>query len=214
MRTVFKSVGDMEEPKSRPHAPAVLRNRDPILEILRRVLPERGRVLEIASGTGEHVAYFAPRLSEDLIWQPSDRSPDSVNAIDLYAAESGAPNILPAAIVDVLNDAWEVGDADAVLCCNMFQVSPMEAVDGLFQGAAKLLPDGAPLLLYGPYKRHGAHISESNAIFDDGLKTRNPRWGVRCLDSEVLPRAEEHGFAAEDILPMPANNFMIVLRKS
>jgi hypothetical protein len=204
----------MEEPKSRPHAPAVLRNRDPIFEILKRVLPERGLVLEIASGTGEHVAYFAPRLSQELIWQPSDMETGRLNDIDLHAMESGAANIRPGMIVDVLSDRWGIAHADAVLCCNMFQVSPIEAVGGLFQGAGKLLRTGAALVLYGPFKRHGAHIAGSNATFDEGLKKRDPRWGVRCLEGEVLPRAVEHGFAMEEILPMPANNFTILLRKT
>ncbi|MEY4879108.1 MAG: hypothetical protein RJB62_577 [Pseudomonadota bacterium] len=197
----------------RAHAPATLRNREPILEILQRVLPAKGIVLEIASGTGEHVAYFAPRLSPDLLWQPSDVSADKLNDIDLYARESRAMNILAALVLDT-QDPWPLHHADAILCCNMIHIAPWEAAIGLIEGAARVLPANAPLVLYGPYKRQGEHTAPSNAEFDKGLKARNPRWGLRCLDTDVLPLAIANGFRAEEIIPMPANNLAIVLRRT
>jgi hypothetical protein len=198
----------------RRHAPATLRNRDAILDVLRALLPEAGLLLEIASGSGEHAAFMAPQL-EPLVWQPSDFDADALAGIDAHARDSGATNILPAVQLDVAADVWPLAAADAILCCNMVHIAPWTAAEGLLRGAARLLLEpGAPLLLYGPFRRHGAHTAPSNAAFDDSLKTRDPRWGVRCLDTEVAPLAARHGFALDRSVDMPANNLTVVFRRT
>jgi len=197
----------------RGHAPATLRNRGPILDVLKRVLAARGMLLEIASGTGEHAAFMTPRLSDHWIWQPSDLSPDALEDIDSYAAESGCERIRPAFVLDVTERTWPIDRADAILCCNMIHIAPWEAAAGLFAGSARTLPPGAPLVLYGPFKRHGEHTAPSNAEFDAVfLRGRNPLWGVRCLDWQVAPLVEEN-FTLEEIVQMPANNLTVIFRR-
>lgn len=204
---------------SRPHAPATLRNRDAILAALRDILPPSGLLLEIASGTGEHAAYIAPRLPEGWTWQPSEPSPDALAVIDAYAADSYAADsdsprrIRPAIRLDVQGDPWPLDHADAVFCANMIHIAPWPAAEGLFRGASRILAADAPLILYGPFRRDGAHTAPSNAAFDDSLKARDPAWGVRCLDTEVAPLAKAHGFALAGITPMPANNLTVVFRR-
>lgn len=205
----------MSEPRPDPrrHAPATLRNRDAILAVLRQEVPKTGLLLEIASGSGEHAAFLAPRLAP-LLWQPSDFEADALPSIDAHAADSKAATIRPAVQLDVTQDPWPVTAADAILCCNMIHIAPWQAAEGLFAGAARLLPAGAPLLLYGPFKRHGAHTAPSNAKFDDEfLKARDPRWGVRCLDTEVTPLAQRCGFTRAAVHDMPANNLTVIFRK-
>jgi len=171
-----------------------------------------GVLLEIASGSGEHAAWMAPQLSP-LIWQPSDYEAEALPSIDAHAADSAAANIRPALQLDVTQAAWPVTKADAILCCNMIHIAPWSAAEGLFAGAARILPTGAPLLLYGPFKRQGKHTAPSNEKFDaEFLKARNPDWGVRCLDTEVTPLAEANGFARAAIHEMPANNLTVVFR--
>ena len=196
------------------HAPATLRNREPILAVLKRVLPAEGLLLEIASGTGEHAAFIAPRLHAGLQWQPSDASPDALADIDSYASDSDCSRIRPAIVLDTCEAKWPIDKADAVLCCNMIHIAPWAAAEGLAAGAARILPKGAPLILYGPYKRNGAHTAPSNKSFDDGLKAQDPRWGVRCLDKEIIPLAEKFGFRLDEIVEMPANNLTIIFRRS
>jgi hypothetical protein len=193
--------------------PATLRNRDAILSVLRQEAPKAGLLLEIASGSGEHAAFMAPQLG-DLLWQPSDFEADALPSIDAHAADSGAATIRPALQLDVTQDPWPVTAADAILCCNMIHIAPWHAAEGLFAGAARLLPAGAPLLLYGPFKRDGAHTAPSNAKFGaEFLKARDPAWGVRCLDTEVTPLAQRCGFVRAAIHEMPANNLTVVFRK-
>ena len=196
-----------------PHAPATARNREPILAVLQRVLPARGLMLEIASGTGEHAAYMAPRLPDALEWQPTDVSPAALAGIDAHARASGCERIRPALELDTTEATWPIAHCDAILCCNMIHIAPFEAAEGLFRGSARLLEGGAPLILYGPFKRHGAHTAPSNESFDAGLKARDPCWGVRCLDTEIAPLAERTGFALEEIVPMPANNLTAIFRR-
>lgn len=191
-------------------APAAARNREPILAVLKRVLPAQGVLLEVASGTGEHAAFMAPQLPA-LVWQPSDADPDALATIDAYARQSGCSRILPAVLLDVRDSAWPV--ADAVLCCNMIHIAPWEAAEALFHGAARILKPDAPLILYGPYKRHGAHTAPSNASFDADLRRRNPAWGVRCLDTDIAPLAGETGFALDETIQMPANNMTVIFRR-
>lgn len=195
----------------RLQAPAVQRNRDPILDVLRRVLPTAGTVLEIASGSGEHVVHFA-RALPDLTFQPSDIDVESLKSIAAWVASSGVPNILPPLHLDVAADHWPIEAADAVMCINMIHISPWTATEGLLAGAAKLLPRAGVLYLYGPYKRGQQHTAPSNAAFDADLRARNPAWGVRDL-GDVARCAADAGFDAPDVFDMPANNLSVVFRR-
>ena len=195
------------------HAPATLRNREPILAVLTRVLPAAGLLLEVASGSGEHAAFIAPRLPEGWDWQPSEASLDALADIDARAGNADCSRIRPAIVLNACDPVWPVRAAGAVLCCNMIHIAPLQAAEGLFAGAARILADGAPLILYGPFKRSGAHTAPSNQSFDDGLRARDPRWGVRCLETEVVPLAEKSGFALDELVAMPANNLTVIFRR-
>ena len=193
-------------------SPAAERNREPIVEALRPVLPERGLVLEIASGSGEHAVHFAEAFPK-LLWQPTDAEPAALRSIEARRAESGLFNLLPPVSLDVRAGQWPVPLADAILCINMVHISPWAATAGLMRGAARLLQPGSPLYLYGPYFQDGVETAPSNIAFDADLKARNPEWGLRRLE-DVAAEGEAHGFRLEQILPMPANNLSVVLRKS
>jgi hypothetical protein len=197
----------------RRHAPATLRNRDALLEVLRRHLPKRGTVLEIASGSGEHAAYFIPRLAETLTWQPSDPEAGARVSIDAHAGAARTERIAPALALDVMAADWPVAAADAIFCANMIHIAPLDAVARLMGGAGRILPAGGPLILYGPFRRHGDHTAPSNEAFDDHLRMRDPRSGVRDLEGEVLPQAKRAGLALEATEAMPANNLTVVFRK-
>jgi hypothetical protein len=193
------------------HAAATERNRGPILEILRRVLPPSGLVLEIASGTGQHVTYFAGELPA-LRWQPSDPSPLHLDSIRAWTVASGADNVAPPVQLDVELAPWPLVHADAILNINMIHIAPWSAAEALFRGAARLLPAAGVLFLYGPFKRDGRHTAESNARFDERLRGEDPRWGVRDLgDVETLAAAA--GFGAPEVSAMPANNLSLVFRR-
>ena len=195
----------------RLHAPATQRNRGPILEVLMRLLPSDGTVLEIASGTGEHAAWFAQHL-RPLVWQPSDADPEMRASIDAHAQAQGVRTIQPAIELDVRRAPWPVRHADAVVCINLIHIAPWAAAQGLFQGAAALLPAGAPLLLYGPFTRGGEHTADSNASFDASLRANDPSWGVRDLD-DVDALAASHGFQPSEVVAMPANNLTVAYLK-
>ena len=192
-------------------APAVARNRDPILAVLRRILPPDGLVLEVASGTGEHAAYFAAALPQ-LLWQPSD--PDAVARASIAAHGTAArlANLLPPLDLDAAADRWPATRADAVLCINMIHIAPWAAAMGLFAGAARLLPAGGVLYLYGPFKEGGRHTAPSNEAFDADLRARNALWGVRDLE-EVAALARRHGLDHAETIAMPANNRSVVFRR-
>jgi SAM-dependent methyltransferase len=192
-------------------APATARNRDPILELLRRELPPRGTVLEIASGSGEHVVHFAAALP-GLIFRPSDPEPSARASIDSWIAETGVINVLPAIALDAAAPSWRIAAVDAVLCINMVHIAPWAATLGLVAGAARLLPPGGLLYLYGPYKRGGRHTAPSNEAFDENLRARDPQWGIRDLETVAVVAAEA-GFAAPEIVAMPANNLSLILRR-
>jgi SAM-dependent methyltransferase len=196
-----------QEP-GRLHAAAAERNRAPILEVLRRVLPPAGAVLEIASGTGQHVAFFARALPA-LRWQPSDPSPAHLRSIDAWAA--GADNIAAAVALDVEAEPWPVSRVDAIVNINMIHIAPWSATAALFRGAARLLAPGGVLFLYGPFQRDGRHTAESNQRFDARLRGDDPRWGVRDL-GEVEAVATAAGFPPPEIIAMPANNLSVVFR--
>jgi hypothetical protein len=195
----------------RRSAPHVARNAAPIAEVLQSILPERGLVLEVASGTGEHVLHFA-REFPHLLWQPSDPEPGAVRSIEAWRAEAGHFNLLPALSLDARAALWPVPRADAILCINMVHISPWAATAGLMRGAARLLEQGAPLYLYGAYRRAGVETAPSNEAFDESLKARDPDWGLRDLET-VVAEAEKNGFGLESVIEMPANNLSVIFRK-
>lgn len=196
------------------HAPATLRNREPLREVLARVLPRGSRVLEVASGSGEHAIYFAQHLAV-ASWQPSDPDADARASIDAHRAatrDAHGGRCLPAIALDAMD--WRVVDAfDAVVCINMIHISPFEASEGLFAGAASVLSAGAPLVTYGPYRIDGEHTAESNVRFEAWLHSLDPRFGVRDL-GELEAAAVPHGLTLEERVPMPANNFTLVWRRA
>jgi SAM-dependent methyltransferase len=190
--------------------PATARNREPLLAVLRPRLPAKGTVLEIASGSGEHAVSFGAALPH-LRWQPSDIDPDARASIAAWVEHEGLANVLPPVALDVTQQPWPVAAADAVLCVNMIHIAPWEATQGLLAGAAGVLPPGAPLLLYGPYVVDG-ETAPSNREFDESLRRRDPRWGVREL-RDVEHEAADHGLALVETVAMPANNLVVVLRR-
>jgi SAM-dependent methyltransferase len=197
-------------PDARLFAPAVARNRDPLLAVLRPRLPRAGLVLEVASGSGEHLAALAA-LTPALAFQPTDPDPDARASADAWARHLAAGNLRPALPLDAaLPDTWPVAAADAILCVNMLHIAPWAATLGLLGGAARLLPPGGPLFLYGPFRRGGAHTAPSNGAFDESLRARDPAWGVR--DLEAVAEAAK-GFSPPEIIPMPANNLVVVFRR-
>lgn len=202
-----ESVGD--EPL---FAPAAGRNGAAILEVLRAVLPPSGTVLEVGSGTGEHVARFAAALPA-LTWQPSDPDGRALGSIRAHARSVGLPNLLPPLALDARETLWPVERADAVLCVNVIHIAPYAATEGLLAGAGRVLARGGPLVLYGPFRICGAHTAESNARFDADLRMRDAAWGVRDLET-VLAAAAGHGLHLAERIAMPANNFCVVLRKA
>ncbi len=193
------------------HAPATLRNREPILDVLARVLPRSGTVLEIASGTGEHAVFFASRLAQ-IIWQPSDEDAEARASIELHRSEGALPNVRAPLYIDARTENWGLYEADAIVSINMIHIASWTACQGLMRGAARLLPPAGILYLYGPFRREGTHTASSNASFDDGLRARDPAWGVRDLD-EVTREAEKNGLARVEVVQMPANNLSVVFER-
>lgn len=196
----------------RRSAPHVARNAEPIAEVLSEVLPARGLVLELASGTGEHILHFA-RAFPELLWQPSDAEPAALRSIEAWRADSGLFNLLPAVSLDVRAAEWPVVTADAILAINMVHISPWAATQGLMRGAGRLLEAGAPLTLYGAFRQGVVETAPSNEAFDESLKARDPEWGLRDLE-EVAAEAKRYGFNLERVAPMPANNLSLVFRKA
>lgn len=192
-------------------APAVARNCEPIGDVLAHWLPAAGLVLEIASGTGEHAAYFAAALPH-LTWQPTDPDNAALSSIAAWRETARLPNLLPPVRLDVMTPNWPIGWADSVVCINMIHISPWRAVEALIVGAAKVLAPSGVLFLYGPYKEGGRHTAPSNEAFDADLRARNPEWGVRDLD-DVRALADKHGFTFEKRVEMPANNLSVVFRR-
>ena len=191
-------------------APAAVRNREPIAEVLAEWLPASGLVLEIASGTGEHAAYFAERFPA-FQWQPSDIHPDALASIGAWRDSSHLSNLLAPLPIDAAAPDWPIERADALLSINMVHISPWVSALGLLDGAARLLRSGAPLILYGPWISDDAATATSNLAFDADLKRRNPEWGLRKVE-EFASAARERGVELESTRPMPANNLMLLLR--
>ncbi|MDP6945622.1 MAG: DUF938 domain-containing protein [Myxococcota bacterium] len=198
-------------PDGRLSTGASERNREPILAVLRDVLPASGVVLEVASGAGVHVHHFAQAL-EALTWQPSDPQTDMRRSIDAWVRRAKLDNVRPGLDLDVTTDHWAVGEVDAIVNINMIHASPWETTLGLFRGAARHLRGEGPLTLYGPFRFDGLHTTASNAAFDETLRREDPSWGVRDLQ-RIETVAETQGFSLVDQREMPANNWLVVFRK-
>ena len=203
---VFDDTGEAKR-----FAPATLRNRDTITHVLGAVLPASGTILEIASGTGEHLVHFA-REFPHLNWQPSDYDDAGLASIAAWSAEAALPNILAPVRIDAARAHWPVAQADAILCINMVHISPWAATLGLMAGAGRLLSRGGLLYLYGPFRQAGIPLAEGNASFDASLRDRNPEWGLRSVE-DVAAVAVGAGLALEAVHDMPANNVSLVFRR-
>jgi len=200
-----------DQPDARLSSPVVLRNRAPILDILRNLLPAQGVILEVASGSGEHITYLAELLPA-LEWQPSDPSPTARASIAAWTAADRLTNVRPPLDLDASALPWPVSAADAILAINMVHISPWAATQGLLHEAARLLPPGGLLYLYGPFIQAGIPLAPSNAAFDADLRDRNVAWGLRDLGT-VEAAAAESGLQIEAVLPMPANNLSVIVRR-
>lgn len=212
---------------ARKYAPATERNGVPILEVLQGVLPPTGTVLEIASGTGQHAVFFAPRLAPRM-WLPTEPDPILLASIQAWSQYCPSPQLYPPLILDVSSPIWSVESGKlpeglnhsdlenhpicAIVCINMIHIAPWEACLGLMAGAKRVLPSGGILYLYGPYKQGGQHIAPSNADFDQSLRRQNSDWGVRDLE-EVVAAAAVQSLIWRETIPMPANNFSVVFQR-
>jgi SAM-dependent methyltransferase len=199
-------------PEAKRYAPATERNRDVIVDVLRSVLPETGTVLEVASGTGEHIIHFA-RAFPALQWQPSDYDTAGLASIAAWSAEAGLPNVMRPAQIDASAIEWPIAEVDAILCINMIHISPWAATAGLMAGAGRILSRGGLLYLYGPYREIDVPTAESNEAFDVSLKARNPEWGLRCKE-DVIALAAEQGLEFQRRIAMPANNLSLIFARS
>ena len=195
----------------RQYAPATVRNRDFILDVLRDVLPKTGVILEIASGSGEHIVHFAKNLPS-LVFQPSDPDADARLSVAAWVKATDVSNVRSPIALDASSPVWPIASADGIICINMIHISPWEATVGLINGAAAVLPPGSPLYLYGPYIREGCETALSNQAFDRSLRDRNSTWGLRNLEA-VAALARSVGFLAPVITEMPANNLSMVFRQ-
>lgn len=195
----------------RREAPAVARNRGPIEDVLRPSLPRTGLVLEVASGTGEHCIHFA-RAFPALIWQPSDPDPQARQSVSAWMEAESLTNVRQPLDLDAASENWPVDSADAVLCINMIHISQWEATLGLMRGAGRILPARGMLFCYGPFRRSDHALEPSNAAFDQSLRARDPRWGLREID-DVAACAQAEGLDLEEVIEMPANNLSLIFRK-
>jgi SAM-dependent methyltransferase len=192
-------------------APAAERNRQPILDVLKRVAPRQGVALEIACGTGQHATAFAEALPA-LDYQPSDINPVALASASAWVQESALPKQHPAIFLDVCDPVWPVKTADLVICINMIHIAPWSACAGLLAGAGRILRSGGILFLYGPYFRAGVDTAPSNLDFDASLRSQDPSWGVRNLE-DVTREAEKNGLVLVETVAMPANNLSVVFKK-
>jgi hypothetical protein len=192
-------------------APAVARNREPILQVLSNCLPSSALVLEIASGTGEHAVWFSRALPA-VTWQPTDQNPEALESIAAWRDTAGLPNIRPPLHLDATSAIWPVTRADAVVAINMVHIAPWLATEGLVAGAARVLEAEGLLFLYGPFREGGLHTAASNAAFDRDLRARNPSWGVRDLE-DIVALAERNGLKSVERIEMPANNLSVMFRR-
>ncbi len=199
---------------NRQYALATQRNREPILEVLLSILPLKGNILEISSGTGEHAAFFAEHLPRHR-WIPSDPNPAALDSIEAWRKHAKVDNLQSSFTIDARDSVWPVEDfsleINAIVNINMIHIAPWTACLGLLSGASRILPRGGILYLYGPFKRNGEHTAESNLIFDHSLRQQNPQWGVRNLE-EVIATAKSYSLDLVKIVEMPANNLSVVFR--
>ena len=199
---------------ARQYAPATQRNREPILEILSKIIPERSNILEIASGTGEHAVFLASRL-QSCRWIPSDLNSDALQSIISWKDARPVDNLESPLLIDVTQSNWHSQVAErvnAIVNINMIHIAPWQACTGLIAGARQILPPGGILYLYGPYKRNGEHTAQSNASFDRSLRDRNSLWGVRDLEA-VVATARTQGFKLQQVINMPANNLSVIFSR-
>ncbi len=193
--------------------PATERNREPILSVLKEHLPENGQVMEIASGSGEHMMHFA-RSFPQIEWVPSDPDVQCRQSIAAWTEHLALKNVVVPLALDATNEEnWPQGPFDALVCINMVHISPWSATLGLMEKAARLIKSGGILFLYGPYKRDGQHTAESNVAFDGWLKTQNPAYGVRDM-ADVAEVAAVNGLCLAHVVDMPANNFSLVFQRA
>lgn len=192
-------------------SPSAERNKGPIAGILMRVLPAQGEVLEVSSGTGQHVLYFA-EVMPHIRWQPTERDADSLKSIASWLRQTPPPNVNAPLRLDVHDASWPAHDVAAVVCINMIHIAPASAAEALLRGAGNVVAPSGILFLYGPYRRQGRHTSPSNEAFDEQLKARNPEWGVRNLE-DIAHLASTVGFELEQTHDMPANNLAVIFRK-
>ena len=190
------------------HSPSAERNREPILQVLREVLPPTATVLEVASGTGHHAVHFARNLP-GLTWTPSDIDPENRSSIEAWRREADLPNLLEPLDLDVTSEAWPPGPFDVLYCSNMIHITPWHVTSSLLDGASRVVRKGGLLVTYGPYRIDGAHTATSNEEFDRSLKDRDPEWGVRDL-TDIALHAAKRGLHLRDRIPTPRNNFTAV----
>jgi len=201
-----------------PYSPAADRNKQPILDALTRILGEHGIALEIASGTGQHVAWFAGSMPR-WTWQPTDADPRTLPSLASRVAEAALPNLRSPLLLDVTSPRWpsdgfvftkgEEQKFDAIYCANMLHIAPWAACTGLMQGAARHLLPGGLLITYGPYFEDDVPAAPSNMAFDEDLRARNPAWGIRRLE-DVVAEARRAGLVLRERHAMPANNLLLV----
>jgi SAM-dependent methyltransferase len=202
-------MGDASDP--RLYHAHVARNRQPILDVLARVLPPEGLVLEIASGSGEHAVFVAQNLPS-LRWRPTDADDGALASIAAHRAAAALPNLREPLRLDATAEHWPIESANAVVCNNMVHITPWRITEGLMAGAGRTLPPGGILYLYGPYRIDGRHTAASNKDFDDWLKAQNPEWGIRDL-AAVTALARRHGLHLTERVAMPANNLSVIFRR-
>lgn len=193
------------------HWPAAARNREPIRLALQPYLPEAGRVVEIASGSGQHVAWFATHHPH-LQFQPTDLDPEHLVSVDAWVTDAGLTNVAPARLLDVTTADWGVGAVDVIYCANMIHIAPWAAAEGLLAGVGRHLAAGGVFCLYGPFRIDGGY-SDSNAAFHARLQSRDPQWGVRDLEA-VDALATAHGLTRIALHALPANNHLVIYRRA
>ena len=202
-------MGDASDP--RLYHAHVARNRQPIFDVLARVLPPEGLVLEIASGSGEHAVFVAQNLPS-LRWQPTDADAGALASIAAHRAAAGSPNLLEPLRLDTAAERWPIESAEAVVCNNMVHITPWRITEGLMAGGGRTLPPGGLLYLYGPYRIDGRHTAASNKDFDDWLKAQNAEWGIRDL-ADVTALARRHRLRITETVAMPAHNLSVIFRR-
>jgi cyclopropane fatty-acyl-phospholipid synthase-like methyltransferase len=200
-------------PAGARNSPSTARNREPILEVLRPRLPAGARVLEVASGAGEHAVFLAGALP-GVAWRPSDRDDEALASIAAWRAAAGLPNLAAPRRLDAADAAsWPEGPFEAVVCINMIHISPWAACRGLMAGAGRVLASGGRLFLYGPFLEADVETTASNLAFDQSLKARDPAWGLRDL-AAVTALASAHGLGFAERIAMPANNLIVVFGRT